>query len=82
MWHDSEVAAIAYAVQQILERRRQQSLPGITNTTITPAAATPVVSNAMQTMAGKKCGECGAHAVIRKDGCEYCTACGAVGSCG
>ncbi|MFG5778855.1 adenosylcobalamin-dependent ribonucleoside-diphosphate reductase [Comamonas sp. J-3] len=82
MWHDSEVAAIAYAVQQILERRRQQSLPGITNSTVTPVAATPVVNTGMQTMAGKKCTECGAHAVIRKDGCEYCTACGAVGSCG
>jgi ribonucleoside-diphosphate reductase alpha chain len=33
-------------------------------------------------MAGRKCEECGAHAVIRKDGCEYCTACGHLGSCG
>jgi len=33
-------------------------------------------------MAGKKCNECGAHAVIRKDGCDYCTQCGALGSCG
>ncbi|MBS0610719.1 MAG: hypothetical protein JSS19_15400, partial [Proteobacteria bacterium] len=33
-------------------------------------------------MAGKKCHECGAHAVIRKDGCDYCTQCGALGSCG
>ena len=82
MWHDSEVAAIAYAVQQILERRRQQSLPGVANTTWTPVAAAPVVITGMQTMAGKKCVECGAHAVIRKDGCEYCTSCGAVGSCG
>ena len=82
MWHDSEVAAIAYAVQQILERRRQQSLPGVANTTWTPVAAAPVVTTGMQTMAGKKCVECGAHAVIRKDGCEYCTSCGAVGSCG
>ena len=31
---------------------------------------------------GKLCSECGAHAVIRKDGCDFCTACGAVGSCG
>jgi ribonucleoside-diphosphate reductase alpha chain len=31
---------------------------------------------------GKLCGECGSHAVIRKDGCDFCTACGAVGSCG
>ncbi len=33
-------------------------------------------------MAGKKCSECGAHAVIRKDGCDYCTQCGHLGSCG
>lgn len=31
---------------------------------------------------GKVCKECGAHAVIKKDGCEFCTSCGAVGSCG
>jgi ribonucleoside-diphosphate reductase alpha chain len=33
-------------------------------------------------MAGKKCPECGAHAVIKKDGCEYCTQCGHIGACG
>lgn len=33
-------------------------------------------------IAGKKCDECGAHAVIKKDGCDYCTSCGTVGSCG
>jgi ribonucleoside-diphosphate reductase alpha chain len=31
---------------------------------------------------GKACSECGNLAVIRKDGCDFCTACGAVGSCG
>ncbi|HRH06681.1 MAG TPA: hypothetical protein PK702_12745, partial [Burkholderiaceae bacterium] len=33
-------------------------------------------------LAGKKCPDCGAHALIRKDGCEYCTQCGYLGSCG
>lgn len=33
-------------------------------------------------IAGKKCDECGAHAVIKKDGCDYCTSCGNIGSCG
>ena len=33
-------------------------------------------------MAGKKCSECGNRAVIKKDGCEFCTACGAIGACG
>jgi ribonucleoside-diphosphate reductase alpha chain len=33
-------------------------------------------------MQGALCNECGNHTVIRKDGCDFCTACGAVGSCG
>ena len=35
-----------------------------------------------EVMQGKRCTECGNFAVIRKDGCEFCTACGAVGTCG
>ncbi|HKU70697.1 MAG TPA: adenosylcobalamin-dependent ribonucleoside-diphosphate reductase [Burkholderiales bacterium] len=31
---------------------------------------------------GRKCRECGNAAVIHKDGCEFCTACGAIGACG
>jgi ribonucleoside-diphosphate reductase alpha chain len=31
---------------------------------------------------GKLCKECGNQAVIKKDGCEFCTACGAIGACG
>jgi ribonucleoside-diphosphate reductase alpha chain len=33
-------------------------------------------------MAGIKCPECSNHTLIRKDGCDYCTACGYVGVCG
>ena len=74
LWHDSEVAAIAYAVQNILERRAH-------GTAAVPAAA-PAAPLPPATMAGRKCPECGAHAMIRKDGCEYCTACGHIGACG
>ena len=78
LWHDSEVAAIAYAVQNIISRRASQAArqaapllePQIAATLLPPV------------MAGKKCGECGAHAVIRKDGCDYCTQCGHLGTCG
>lgn len=31
---------------------------------------------------GRLCRECGNMALIRKDGCDFCTACGAIGSCG
>jgi len=78
MWHDSEVAAMAYAIQNILARRVadpvQQQLP------LDEPAPAPLALP--QAMAGKKCTECGAHAVIRKDGCDYCTQCGHLGSCG
>jgi ribonucleoside-diphosphate reductase alpha chain len=33
-------------------------------------------------IAGSKCPECGNATLIRKDGCDYCTACGFVGVCG
>ena len=33
-------------------------------------------------MKGSRCHECGNHTVIRKDGCDFCSACGWVGVCG
>ncbi len=39
-----------------------------------PASAAP--------MAGARCPECGNATLIRKDGCDFCTACGHIGSCG
>jgi ribonucleoside-diphosphate reductase alpha chain len=33
-------------------------------------------------MAGAKCPECANSTLIRKDGCDYCTACGYTGVCG
>lgn len=38
--------------------------------------------NANKVMPGKTCGECGAKSLIKRDGCEFCTSCGATGSCG
>jgi len=42
----------------------------------TPKAGT------VQKMKGVKCPECSNYAVIRKDGCDFCSACGWVGVCG
>lgn len=42
--------------------------------------AKPTTDN--KVMGGKPCKECGQNAVIKKDGCQFCTACGWVGSCG
>jgi ribonucleoside-diphosphate reductase alpha chain len=32
--------------------------------------------------AGRRCEECGSYAVVRRDGCDFCTVCGAIGGCG
>lgn len=115
LWHDSEVAALAYAIQQILHRRGFLDAEGNQvpsrllarlprgamaghGTTMhagdfdtaapsdagAPDEATAASANTPEprTMFGRKCGSCGANAVIRKDGCDFCTACGEIGSCG
>lgn len=115
LWHDSEVAALAYAIQQILHRRGFLDAEGNQvpsrllarlprgamaghGTTMhagdfdaaapndagaaDEATAASVNTPEPRTMFGRKCGSCGANAVIRKDGCDFCTACGEIGSCG
>jgi ribonucleoside-diphosphate reductase alpha chain len=73
MWHDSEVAAIAYAIQQLIATRSGSApLAEVSKPTLAAPSA----------LMGAKCPECGAHAMIRKDGCDYCTQCGHLGSCG
>jgi ribonucleoside-diphosphate reductase alpha chain len=47
-----------------------------------PEAAREREARHLQILPGKRCTECGNSAVIKKDGCEFCTACGAVGACG
>jgi len=45
-------------------------------------AAEQARSAVMRTLPGKKCPECGNKALIRKDGCDFCTSCGYTGVCG
>lgn len=35
-----------------------------------------------EVVAGSKCPECASHSLIKKDGCDFCTSCGHIGSCG
>jgi ribonucleoside-diphosphate reductase alpha chain len=79
-WHDSEVSAIAYAVQNIIASHAAPELPLSQPVSLFSEAAVPASSPMI--LKGKKCPECGAHAVIRKDGCDHCTQCGFMGSCG
>jgi len=90
MWHDSEVAAVAYAIQNIQAQRNSAQMQAARRAdavapeadSLLPRQESALASAPLPVMAGKKCTECGAHAVIRKDGCDYCTQCGHVGSCG
>jgi len=43
---------------------------------------TPEKKGQAPIMQGGRCPECGNYTMIRKDGCDYCTACGYVGVCG
>jgi len=43
---------------------------------------TEKVQRVYKTLPGKKCPECGNRAMIRKDGCDFCTDCGYTGACG
>jgi ribonucleoside-diphosphate reductase alpha chain len=86
-WHDSEVAAIAYAIQNLIAERQQAAQGSLFELEELPQADTGRTEDLPEqapgvVMAGKKCPECGAHAMIRKDGCDYCTQCGHMGGCG
>lgn len=67
-FHDSEVAAIGYAIQSIISNDKLDETPQKEETT--------------RSNVGKKCNDCGANAVQKIDGCERCLECGALGSCG
>jgi ribonucleoside-diphosphate reductase alpha chain len=100
LWHDSEVAAIGYWMQQMLAKRGFLDADGnqvptgalsarlsrqLELTLDAPGAATrddATSVGAQFTVRGKKCHECGAHAVRRVDGCDRCVECGAIGHCG
>ena len=91
MWHDSEVAAMAFAIQNIQSQRNRTKTSNYNrrstdvqseSETLLPQQESALAAAPLPVMAGKKCSECGAHAVIRKDGCDYCTQCGHMGSCG
>lgn len=81
LWHDSEVAAIAYAVQNLITQRAGMA-GAVAPTDLQLDSETNDALAAAPVLTGKKCPECGAHALIRRDGCEYCTQCGHLGSCG
>lgn len=95
--HDSEAAAVAFAIQRILIDEgfldadgNQVPLPALVarysavseRTQESDAANGSHAPEPTARVFGKKCKDCGANAVHKVDGCERCSECGAIGSCG
>jgi ribonucleoside-diphosphate reductase alpha chain len=77
-------STVAYLAQLILHR---YSMLGVLDAQGYPRREmgileTPRESGGQRVQSGSLCHECGNLTVIRKDGCDFCTACGAVGTCG
>ena len=77
-------STVAYIARLILHR---YAMLGVLDENGYPVAEmgileSPRVEGEPKVMHGAPCKECGNHTVIRKDGCDFCTACGAVGACG
>jgi ribonucleoside-diphosphate reductase alpha chain len=79
-------STVAYIAQLIIHR---YAMLGILDESGFPLqqmgileAPEDTTSNKVLPTQGKLCSECGNHTMIRKDGCDFCTACGAVGTCG
>jgi ribonucleoside-diphosphate reductase alpha chain len=98
VYHDSEVAAIAFMLQRILIRRgfldaygNQVPVPLLARRLAArqccapEATAQPVATTTegvAPSSSGAKCPECGARALRKIDGCTRCTECHYVGGCG
>jgi ribonucleoside-diphosphate reductase alpha chain len=79
-------STVAYVAQLVIHRYAMLGIlteEGLPVKSMGVVAAEPRhAAKTVPTMAGKLCRECGNRTVIKKDGCDFCTACGALGSCG
>ncbi len=97
LFHESEVAAIGYSLQRILMKRGFLDAAGnqIPVTVLAEKYKNKTLAYGMDDLAyeaetapityvatGKKCPDCGAHALQKIDGCSRCVSCGYVGACG
>ena len=92
-FHQSEVAAIAYALQELLRRRgfldaegRERPVEQLAQRAHVPEALRIDLESAEAKPdllpSGRICPECGGPFLRRVDGCDRCENCGYIGSCG
>jgi ribonucleoside-diphosphate reductase alpha chain len=78
-------STVAYIARLVIHR---YAMLGLLTETGVPIKAMGVVTGEpglggeRRLLGSRRCDECGNLSVIRKDGCDFCTSCGAVGSCG
>lgn len=87
----NQPSTVAYVAKLIIHRYKllgilnEEGFPkedmGVMNTAKAEGVA-DVAKAAVTVTPGKECPECGNHAMIKKDGCDFCTSCGHIGSCG
>lgn len=80
-------STVAYLAQLVLHRFAQLGIltedgHPVEDMGVFQASSPQPAASKPKLMAGKLCGECHTHSVIKKDGCDYCTNCGAIGACG
>ena len=91
-YHGSDIAVMAYAIQELLYQegifdkegnpvKFENKSDSKTNSDKVESVDEESVSDVM-VATGSICSECGAPSVIKKDGCKFCTNCGAEGGCG
>jgi ribonucleoside-diphosphate reductase alpha chain len=77
-------STVAYVASLILHRYTMLGILDVNGAPLTQMGilAAPERSTEPKVMKGSRCPECGNATLIRKDGCDYCTACGYTGTCG
>ena len=92
-FHQSEVAAIAYALQEMLRRRgflredgREQPIAALAQRSPAPDGLRIDLEHSGPEVdllaSGRICPDCGGPFLRRVDGCDRCDNCGYIGSCG
>jgi len=78
-------STVAYLATLMLHRYHMLGILGAEGAPRNPLGVleSPRASGARSpALLGPPCPECGAHAVVRREGCQACTSCGWVGNCG
>ncbi len=77
-------STVAYVARLILHRYAMLGILDENGAPLTQMGilATPERGTEPKVMKGSRCPECGNATLIRKDGCDWCSACGYTGTCG